>query len=195
MLQALPDEFRGIAALLEEHLPRLLGPDLVGLYVYGSALDPSFVPGRSDLDCLVVTETALDRPRFEVLSAWLDQTAGREPSLSRVQMSFLVRDHVLNDDPDACLYQFGILSRSGSDGNPIVWLDFFARGMVLHGTSAAAAVAQSRSTAPKPGTSMRRSPVFHLRAPPTTGAQGSFPTTRCRTRRRCMHFWCISGTG
>ena len=133
MSHSLPDEFRDVAGLLKEHLPRVLGPNLVGLYVYGSALDPSFVPGRSDLDCLLVTETALDAAGFDALSAWLAQTAEDELSLSRIQMSILVRDRVLEDDPAACLYQFGVLSHSGSDGNPIVWLDFFARGMVLRG--------------------------------------------------------------
>ena len=133
MSRSLPDEFRDVAKLLKDHLPRLLGPNLVGLYVYGSALDPSFVSGRSDLDCLLVTETALDATSFDALSAWLRQTAEDELSLPRIQMSLLVRDRVLQDDPAACLYQFGVLSHSGSDGNPIVWLDFFARGMVLHG--------------------------------------------------------------
>ena len=133
MSQPLPDEFRDAARLLREHLPFVLGSNFVGLYVYGSALDPTFVPGRSDLDCLLVTEAALDAAGFDALSTWLAQTAGQEPSLLRVQMSILVGGRVLEDDPGACLYQFGVLSRSGSDGNPIVWLDFYARGLVLLG--------------------------------------------------------------
>ena len=133
MSQPLPDEFRDAARLLREHLPFVLGSNFVGLYVYGSALDPTFVPGRSDLDCLLVTEAALDAAGFDALSTWLAQTAGQEPSLLRVQMSILVGGRVLEDDPGACLYQFGVLSRRGSDGNPIVWLDFYARGLVLLG--------------------------------------------------------------
>jgi hypothetical protein len=131
--RSLPAEFHGAVGLLTERLPRLLAPNLVGVYVYGSALDPSFVPGRSDLDCIVVTETALDEAAFDALGTWLTGAAREDPNFARVQMSLLVRDRVLEDDPAACLYQFGVLTHSGSDGNPIIWLDFYQRGMVLHG--------------------------------------------------------------
>jgi hypothetical protein len=57
--QSLPYELRSVASLLKDHLPRFLGPNLVGIYVYGSALDSSFVSGRSDLDCHLVTEAPL----------------------------------------------------------------------------------------------------------------------------------------
>jgi len=133
MSRSLPAELHGVVGLLTEHLPRLLAPNLVGVYVYGSALDPSFVPGRSDLDCIVVTEMALDEAAFDALGTWLTGAVEEEPNLARVQMSLLVRDRVLEDDPAACLYQFGVLTHSGSDGNPIIWLDFYQRGMALHG--------------------------------------------------------------
>lgn len=131
--RVLPREFRAAARLLEDRLPRLLGSNLVGIYLYGSALDSSFVPGRSDLDCIAVTREALDPAAFECLGERLHDALREEAGFARIQMSILVRDRVLDDDPTACLYQFGHLSRSGSDGNPIIWLDFFQRGVVLHG--------------------------------------------------------------
>jgi hypothetical protein len=33
----------------------------------------------------------------------------------------------------ACLYQFGLLKRSGSDGNPIIWMNVLESGVVLFG--------------------------------------------------------------
>jgi hypothetical protein len=34
---------------------------------------------------------------------------------------------------NACLYQFGLLKRSGSDGNPIIWMNVLKSGVVLFG--------------------------------------------------------------
>ena len=118
---------------LAQLLSEVLGSEFVGLYAYGSLLDESFVRGSSDLDCIAVTEGPIDEATLGQLETRLDAAARGETDLTRVQVSFLVRDRVLKDDPSACLYQFGSLSRSGSDGNPIIWLDFLQRGATLHG--------------------------------------------------------------
>lgn len=133
MSRELPFEFREAAGRLHDDLRRVLGGDLVGVYVYGSALDPSYVPGRSDFDCIVVTSGSIGAPQFAAVEAGLEAAASELPEFDRIQVSFLVRDRVLEDDPSACLYQFGRFSRSGSDGNPIIWLDFLRCGAVLHG--------------------------------------------------------------
>ncbi len=70
---------------------------------------------------------------FTRLNAWLTEAALQEPWFARLQMPVLVKRNVLVDDPQACLYQFGALKRSGSDGNPIIWMDFFRRGHTLIG--------------------------------------------------------------
>ncbi len=118
---------------LTRGLPRLLGTNLVGLYAYGSLLDSGFDPARSDIDCIAVTERALDEAAFERLGAWLTDAAAEEPWFVRLQMPVLIKRNVLVEDRAACLYQFGVLSRSGSDGNPIIWMDFFWRGRTLLG--------------------------------------------------------------
>ena len=133
MPDTLPHEFRTVADRLLRDLPGVLGRNLVGIYVYGSAVDESFIPGRSDFDCLVVTEGRIGDSEFSTLGDWLVTESRQTPEFDRTQISFLVRERVLEDDPSACLYQFGRLTRSGSDGNPIVWLDFLRRGLVLHG--------------------------------------------------------------
>ena len=119
--------------MLRDGLPRLLGHDLTGIYLYGSVLGDDFVSIRSDVDCIVMTERPLDEAKFGSLGEWLEQGRGSEPWLDRLQMSLLVRDRVLEEDTEACLYQFGQLSRSGSDGNPIIWLDYLQRGFRIIG--------------------------------------------------------------
>lgn len=133
MSQQIPTEFRTVADDLTRLLVDALGANFVGLYAYGSLFDESFVPSNSDLDCIAVTAAPLDDASLARLAPLLVVVPSSIPGLSRVQMSILVRDQVLEDDPSACLFQFGDLRRSGSDGNPIIWLDFFQRGAILHG--------------------------------------------------------------
>jgi hypothetical protein len=133
MIGDLPDEFRGPAERIRTGLIDTLGEQLTGIYLYGSVLDSSFVPLRSDLDLIAVTESELTQEDLSRVGAWFAGELAEDPAFERIQVSFLIRDRVLQDDPGACLYQFGSLSRSGSDGNPIIWLDFFRRGRVLHG--------------------------------------------------------------
>ena len=133
MPRSVPVEFVTLVDRLTESLPQLLGSDLVGLYAYGSLLDRSFVPGRSDLDCIAVTEQPLDDQTFGRIEGWLSDAAREDPCFVRLQMSLLIKDRILEDDPTACLYQFGTVRHSGSDGTPIIWLDFFQRGLTLLG--------------------------------------------------------------
>lgn len=129
-----PIDLRGVGERIVDVLPAQLGDRLTGIYLYGSALDEdAYVLHRSDLDLIVVTESALDDGDFERLATWVRGELERDPTFERVQMTLLVRDRVLDDDPTACLVQHGELTRSGSDGNPIIWLDFLGRGRVLFG--------------------------------------------------------------
>jgi hypothetical protein len=132
-MQSIPDAVSPVLAELTHALPNLLGANLVGLYVYGSVLDSEFTPARSDVDCIAVTERALDEATFGRLNAWLTDAAREEPWFTRLQLHLLVKQSVLVEDRRACLWQFGVLKRSGSDGNPIIWMDFFQRGRTLQG--------------------------------------------------------------
>jgi hypothetical protein len=125
-----------LSALLQDltaHLPVILGRNLVGLYVYGSLTQAAFNHKRSDVDCIVVTRRELSDTQFRNLGAWLAAAAESNPWALRLQILFLIKNEVLTMDSKACLYQFGRLSRSGSDGNPIIWMNVLKSGLVLFG--------------------------------------------------------------
>ncbi|HEU4593593.1 MAG TPA: aminoglycoside adenylyltransferase domain-containing protein [Pyrinomonadaceae bacterium] len=125
-----------VTALLRElaaGLPFILGRNLVGIYLYGSLTQRAFDPQRSDVDCIVVTRRDVSDAQFGRLGEWLGRAAESNPWATRLQMIFLNRDEVLKMDARACHYQFGVLKRGGSDGNPIIWLNVLESGVVLHG--------------------------------------------------------------
>jgi len=125
-----------VSALLHDlvaRLPVLLRGNLVGIYLYGSLTQAAFDPKRSDIDCIVVTKRDLSAAQFRRLRGWLARTAESNPWTSRLQMSFILRDEVLTMNSRSCLYQFGRLKRSNSDGNPIIWMNVLQSGEILYG--------------------------------------------------------------
>ena len=67
-----PTDYPEINTLLEALLARVqsaLGEEFVGMYLYGSLAYGGFVPGRSDVDFLVVTRGRLDQPHLAALAA------------------------------------------------------------------------------------------------------------------------------
>jgi len=119
---------------LGTQLPVILGRSLVGIYLYGSVTHRGFNPKRSDVDCLVVTRRGLSDTQFRRLGGWLAQMEKSNPWTPRLQISFLLKDQVLTMNSKACHYQFGVLKRGCSDGNPIVWLDYQRSGKILYGS-------------------------------------------------------------
>jgi hypothetical protein len=125
-----------VSALLQEikaQFPIILGRNLVGIYLYGSLTQASFNPKRSDIDCIVVTKRDLSDAQFRKLDAWLSRLAESNPWATRLQVSFLIKTKVLTMNSKACLYQFGVLKRGGSDGNPIIWMNVLKSGVALYG--------------------------------------------------------------
>ena len=118
---------------LGTQLPEVLGRSLVGVYLYGSVTHSGFNPKTSDVDCLVVTLRELSDAQFRRLGSWLAQMEKSNPWTVRLQISFLLKDQVLTMNSRACHYQFGVLNRGSSDGNPIVWLDYQSKGKILFG--------------------------------------------------------------
>ena len=70
-----PEELVPLLAKLPDLLANLLGTDLVGLYLYGSILEPTFDPARSDVDCVAVTEWELTDVECRQLSDRLTEAA------------------------------------------------------------------------------------------------------------------------
>ena len=68
-LAQLPEDVRALLALLLTSIQRVLGDQLVGLYLYGSLSSGDFDPASSDVDFLAVTHGAIaeDNPVFEQL--------------------------------------------------------------------------------------------------------------------------------
>jgi predicted nucleotidyltransferase len=132
-----------VSALLQElkiQLLSILGRNLVGIYLYGSLTQHAFDPKRSDVDLIVVTRRDLSAAQFKRLKAWLARARETNVWTMRLQMSFLIQTEVLTMNAKACLYQFGELKRSGSDGNSIIWLNVLRSGVVLYGPRAASFV-------------------------------------------------------
>jgi hypothetical protein len=125
-----------VSALLQDltaQLPFMLDGNLVGIYLYGSVTHAAFNPKRSDVDCIVLTRRDLSDAQFCKVNAWLDQAARSNLWTARLQILFLVKEEQLSINGRGCLYQFGVLKRSGSDGNPIIWRDFLNSGKILLG--------------------------------------------------------------
>lgn len=133
-MKNLPPQVSALLQVLSNTLPSLLGNNLVGLYLYGSLTQGAFNQDRSDVDCIAVTLRELPEHQFVELAAWLTRFAAENSWVARLQISFMIRDEILINTPKGnCLYQFGKLSRVGSDGNPIIWMNVMESGVVLYG--------------------------------------------------------------
>jgi len=127
---------RQVSALLDElgtQLPTLLGKNLVGVYVYGSLTQKAFDPRRSDVDCIAVLRRDLSRAEAKALRTYLAKYSESNAWTRRLQLLILLKHELLKINGVGWLYQFGRLSRSGSDGNPIIWMNVLDTGKVLFG--------------------------------------------------------------
>jgi predicted nucleotidyltransferase len=108
-----------VSALLQDlsgALPTLLGENLSGVYIYGSLTQGAFNSQHSDIDCIVLTERELTDTQFAQLDAWFTRAGVENPWVARLQISLMIRDEILTTTPRGnCLYQFGRLSRVGSE--------------------------------------------------------------------------------
>jgi hypothetical protein len=133
-----------VSALLQDltaALPTVLGMNLVGIYLYGSLTQCAFDAETSDVDCVAVTEHELTDLEFTQLDSWLARAATENAWVARLQLSLLIRDEILmNTTKGNCLFQLGRLTRVGSDGNPIIWMNVLETGIVLYGPPASSFV-------------------------------------------------------
>lgn len=132
----LPVALESLLRDLQTRPASVLRRNLVGVYLYGSLTRGAFDVRRSDVDGIVVTRRVLTPRQFRALRAWLRASAEANPWTRRLQLTFLLRSGVLRMNAEACLYQFGRLSRTTSDGNPIIWLDVLTSGVALAGPPA-----------------------------------------------------------
>jgi hypothetical protein len=60
---------------------------------------------------------------------------GRDSWMRRLQLLILIERELLQFNGDGWLYQFGRLTRTGSDGNPIIWANILKSGQVVFGAN------------------------------------------------------------
>ena len=128
-----PKKVTSLLDKMTNDLPAVLSDELAGIYLYGSLTQNAFNPKRSDIDCVIVTKHELTDDQFDTLAEWFAETGSANKWTARLQASILIRDEVLLMGSPGCLYQFGKLTRSGSDGNPIFWLNILESGVTLYG--------------------------------------------------------------
>ena len=91
----LPSEATSLLDLLVPRIQKVLGSNLVGVYIRGSVALGDFIPETSDLDLLVVTERSVDRDSFAALKDLHDQlAAGSHPFGRRLETAYIDRDAV-----------------------------------------------------------------------------------------------------
>lgn len=129
----IPAQVSDLLQELTAHLPVLLGRNLIGIYLHGSLTQRAFNPKRSDVDCIVVTKRDLSDAQFRKLGGWLALSAESNPWAARLHLLCLLKSEVLTMNSKACFYQFGVLKRTRSDGNPIIWMNVLQNGGVLFG--------------------------------------------------------------
>lgn len=117
-------------------LREIFGDSLVGVYLYGSLTQGAFSARRSDIDVLAVVQRNPTRRQFRELGRQLERAGAEDKWISRIQMQILIRDHLLRSDKRGASFQFGVLKRSGSDGNPLIWLNVLDSGITLAGLRA-----------------------------------------------------------
>jgi len=125
-----------VATLLDHLASQLqadLGRNVVGLYVYGSLTQNAFDARRSDVDCVAVIRRRLSPVVVSRLRSNLRRLTGRHSWMRRLQLTILIQRELLQFNGDGWLYQFGRLSRTGSDGNPIIWANILESGQVVFG--------------------------------------------------------------
>jgi streptomycin 3"-adenylyltransferase len=89
---AIPEPLDRILPAFVGDLRSTLGSDLVGVYLYGSAVMGGFDRDRSDLDLVVVIEPSVDDVGFGVFAALIDRLKAREPDWAgRLDIVFVAR--------------------------------------------------------------------------------------------------------
>jgi len=128
----------GLAAEVEA----TLGPELVGLVLYGSAVTGGFDPGISDVDLVAVTASGIEHVDLAALRLMHDAVVDRQPVWTdRVEVVYLgqaaLRRFRASPGPLAVISPGEPLHRS--DSRPSDWLQnwFYARetGIALRGPS------------------------------------------------------------
>jgi hypothetical protein len=133
-----PGDLSELLQAVAKDFPAILGENLVGIYLWGSLTYEAFDETCSDVDCIVVTRRDLDDREFTELDAWLAETGQRNRWVKRLDMRFVIDKEFLDKTSRCCgFYHYtGKMVRTGSDGNPIIWVNIGQSGITLWGKEA-----------------------------------------------------------
>lgn len=120
--------------------PVILSGNLVGIYLWGSLTYDAFDETCSDVDCVAVTRRDLDDREFSAVDEWFRNQGRHNPWVRRIDMRFVINQEFLDKTSCCCgfYHYIGKLIRTGSDGNPIIWINVAQSGVTLWGKDAKA---------------------------------------------------------
>ena len=121
----IPKDLSSLLEAMATDFPAILHGNLVGIYVWGSLTYDAFEEICSDVDCVGVTRRDFDDREFSEL-------------VKRIDMRFVIDREFLDKASRCCgfYHHTGRLTRHGSDGNPIIWLNIAQSGITLWGEDA-----------------------------------------------------------
>jgi hypothetical protein len=134
----IPDDLSGLLHAMAADFSAILRENLVGLYLWGSLTHDAFDAACSDVDLVAVTQRDLDPREFSELDAWFANKKQRNRWVARIDLRFVI-DHEFLDKSSRCCgfyHHTGELTRHGSDGNPIIWINVAQSGITLCGKDA-----------------------------------------------------------
>jgi len=136
--KTIPEDLSELLQAVTRDFPALLRENLVGIYLWGSLTYDAFDETCSDVDCIVVTRRDLEDREFTELDAWLAETGQRNRWVKRLDMRFVIDKEFLDKTSRCCgFYHYtGKMVRTGSDGNPIIWVNLEQSGITLWGKEA-----------------------------------------------------------
>jgi hypothetical protein len=134
----IPDDLSGLLQAMAADFSAILGDKLVGLYLWGSLTYDAFDATCSDVDLVAVTQRDLDAREFSELDAWFTNKKQQNRWVTRIDLRFVI-DHEFLDKSSRCsgfYHHTGRLTRHGSDGNPIIWINVAQSGITVCGKNA-----------------------------------------------------------
>jgi len=134
----IPPDLSELLHLMATDFPAILSGNLVGVYLWGSLTYEAFDETCSDVDFVVVTRQDLDNREFSELDDWFKKTGDHNRWVKRIDMRFVIDKEFLDKTSRCCgFYHYtGKMIRTGSDGNPIIWVNIGQCGITLWGEDA-----------------------------------------------------------
>ena len=131
--ESIPENLSVLLDEMANDFPSILENNLVGIYLWGSLTYEAFDERCSDVDCIVVTRRNINDREFSTLKGWFENSLKKNHWASKLDMRFVIDKEFLDKTSTCCGFHFGKLTRHGSDGNPIIWVNIGQSGVTIWG--------------------------------------------------------------